>query len=73
MLTVELTVHQHIIDVDQFLGRVEQVFDDFFLTLALLNWSTIQYDWDSVPDQLDRSLLIKTLVDFLNHQTTILL
>jgi hypothetical protein len=30
VLAVELAVHQHVIDMDQFLGGVEKVFNDLF-------------------------------------------
>jgi hypothetical protein len=62
VLTIELSVHQHVIDVNHILSRIQQILDDLFPTLALPNWSRIQDDWDSVTDQLDGRPLVGVLV-----------
>jgi len=65
VLAIELPVHQHVIDMNEVLSRIEQVLDDFQLCLSLSDGARIQHDWDGVADQLDRRPLIGVFVGLL--------
>jgi len=50
VLAVELPVHQYVLDVNQFLGRIQEVLEDFYAGLSLPNWPRIKDDWDGVAN-----------------------
>ena len=65
MLAVKLSVHQHVVDVNQFLRRVQQVFNDYLPCFASSDWPGIQHKCDGVADQLHCRPLVGILVSFL--------
>ncbi|SDY63734.1 hypothetical protein SAMN05216564_10786 [Halopenitus persicus] len=65
VLAIELSVHQHVIDVNEVLSRIEQVFDDFQSCLPLSDGARVQHDWDGIADQLYCRPLVGVLVTLL--------
>jgi hypothetical protein len=65
MLAVEFAIHQHIIDVDELFGGVEEILDDLQARLAFPHWSRIQHDGNGVPDELDGGPLVGVLFSLL--------
>jgi hypothetical protein len=50
VLAIELSIHQHVIDVDEFLSRIQQLLDNLFPPLSFRYRADIKDEWDSVAD-----------------------
>jgi hypothetical protein len=50
VLTVELPIHQHVINVYHLFSRIQEVLDNFQSGLPLPNWPCVQYNRNGIPD-----------------------
>ncbi len=65
MLAIELTVHQHVVDVNEVLSRVEQILDDLQTTLPSTYGTSVQDNRNRIADQMDSRPLIRVLIALL--------
>ena len=52
VLAVELSIHQHPVDVEQTLSAIQQLLNDLAAAVALSNWLSVQHQRNCIADQL---------------------
>jgi hypothetical protein len=50
VLTIKFAVHQDVIDVDEFLSRIQQVLGDLYAGLILPNWPFVRHNRYYIAD-----------------------